>query len=55
MDVYLVGGALRDEALGVEPRERDWCVVGATPEDLKAEGSRIESYATLGSECPETT
>jgi tRNA nucleotidyltransferase (CCA-adding enzyme) len=40
MDVYLVGGALRDEALGIEPRERDWCVVGATPEDLKAEGYR---------------
>lgn len=40
MDVYLVGGAVRDEALGIEPRERDWCVVGATPEELKSLGYR---------------
>lgn len=40
MDVYLVGGAVRDEALGIEPAERDWCVVGATPEELKAQGYR---------------
>jgi tRNA nucleotidyltransferase (CCA-adding enzyme) len=40
MEVYLVGGAIRDEALGVEPRERDWCVVGATPEEMKSQGYR---------------
>lgn len=40
MDVYLVGGAVRDEALGLEPAERDWCVVGATPDELKSQGYR---------------
>ncbi len=29
---YLVGGAVRDELLGVTPRERDWVIVGADPE-----------------------
>lgn len=36
MEVYLVGGAVRDELLGLPIRERDWCVVGATPDDLVA-------------------
>ena len=36
MEVYLVGGAVRDELLGLPVRERDWCVVGATPDDLVA-------------------
>ena len=40
MKVYLVGGAVRDELLGIPVRERDWCVVGATPEKLEAEGYR---------------
>ena len=35
MEVYLVGGAVRDELLGVPVREKDWCVTGATPDDLK--------------------
>ena len=26
MDIYLVGGAVRDALLGIEPRERDWVV-----------------------------
>ena len=29
--VYLVGGAVRDELLGLAVRERDWVVTGATP------------------------
>ena len=33
MEVYLVGGAVRDEQLGLPVSERDWCVVGATPDD----------------------
>jgi tRNA nucleotidyltransferase (CCA-adding enzyme) len=37
---YLVGGAVRDELLGLEPRERDWVVTGATPADLEARGFR---------------
>lgn len=40
MEVYLVGGAVRDELLGLPVEERDWCVVGATPEDLVQLGYR---------------
>ncbi len=40
MQVYLVGGAVRDAQLGIPPRERDWCVVGATPAELEAQGYR---------------
>jgi tRNA nucleotidyltransferase (CCA-adding enzyme) len=40
MQVYLVGGAVRDEQLGRPVEERDWCVVGATPEELTAAGYR---------------
>ena len=34
MKVYLVGGAVRDELLGLPVRERDYVVVGATPEEM---------------------
>lgn len=34
MKVYLVGGAVRDQLLGIPVRERDWVVVGSTPEQL---------------------
>ena len=40
MDLYLVGVAVRDELLGLPVTERDWCVVGATPEELKSLGYR---------------
>jgi tRNA nucleotidyltransferase (CCA-adding enzyme) len=40
MQVYLVGGAVRDKLLGLEPKERDWVVVGATPEEMRARGFR---------------
>jgi tRNA nucleotidyltransferase (CCA-adding enzyme) len=40
MQVYLVGGAVRDEQLGLPVKERDWCVVGATPDDLTRQGYR---------------
>ncbi|HSN51300.1 MAG TPA: multifunctional CCA addition/repair protein [Woeseiaceae bacterium] len=40
MQVYLVGGAVRDEQLGLPVKERDWCVVGATPEEMKQAGYR---------------
>jgi tRNA nucleotidyltransferase (CCA-adding enzyme) len=40
MEVYLVGGAVRDELLGLPVTERDWCVVGATPGELEAAGYR---------------
>ncbi|MDH3532529.1 MAG: multifunctional CCA addition/repair protein [Gammaproteobacteria bacterium] len=40
MQVYLVGGAVRDEQLGLPVTERDWCVVGATPDELIDQGYR---------------
>ena len=47
MQVYLVGGAVRDEQLGLPVKERDWCVVGATPDDLKDQG-----YKQVGKDFP---
>jgi len=38
MDIYLVGGAVRDALLGLPVQDRDWVVVGATPEELVAQG-----------------
>ncbi|NID17441.1 multifunctional CCA addition/repair protein [Luteibacter yeojuensis] len=40
MDIYLVGGAVRDKLLGRPVTDRDWVVVGATPEDMLAAGYR---------------
>jgi tRNA nucleotidyltransferase (CCA-adding enzyme) len=40
MQVYIVGGAVRDEQLGLPVKERDWCVVGATPDELIDQGYR---------------
>jgi tRNA nucleotidyltransferase (CCA-adding enzyme) len=34
MQVYLVGGAVRDALLGLQVKERDWVVIGATREEL---------------------
>jgi tRNA nucleotidyltransferase (CCA-adding enzyme) len=38
MKTYLVGGAIRDKLLGLEPGDRDHVVVGATPEEMLAQG-----------------
>lgn len=38
MKIYLVGGAVRDELLGFPFGERDWVVVGASPEQMRAQG-----------------
>lgn len=38
MHVYLVGGAVRDQLLGHPYHEKDYVVVGATPEQLLAQG-----------------
>jgi len=40
VDVYLVGGAVRDKLLGLPVTDRDYVVVGATPEDMVAKGFR---------------
>ena len=38
MKTYVVGGAVRDELLGLAVKDRDWVVVGATPEQMLARG-----------------
>jgi len=40
MDIFLVGGAVRDQILGLDVSERDWVIVGGTPEALIQEGFR---------------
>ncbi len=47
LDIYLVGGAIRDELLGIPVKERDWVVVGATPESMLAQG-----FQPVGKEFP---
>jgi tRNA nucleotidyltransferase (CCA-adding enzyme) len=47
MKIYLVGGAVRDGLLGLPVRERDWVVVGATPDELLAQG-----YKPVGKDFP---
>jgi len=36
--IYAVGGAVRDELLGLPVQDRDWVVVGSTPEQMVARG-----------------
>jgi tRNA nucleotidyltransferase (CCA-adding enzyme) len=38
MQTYLVGGAVRDALLGLPVKDRDWVVVGATYEQMTAQG-----------------
>jgi tRNA nucleotidyltransferase (CCA-adding enzyme) len=40
MKNYVVGGAVRDELLGLAVKDRDWVVVGATPEEMVKRGFR---------------
>lgn len=40
MKIYTVGGAVRDELLGLPVKERDYVVVGATPEEMVQQGFR---------------
>lgn len=47
MRTYLVGGALRDRLLGLPVSDRDWLVVGATPEQMVARG-----YLPVGRDFP---
>src|SRR5580704_17345865 len=47
MKIYLVGGAVRDQLLGLPVKERDWVVVGATPADMLRLG-----YRQVGKEFP---
>ncbi|KHS66901.1 MULTISPECIES: multifunctional CCA addition/repair protein [Pectobacterium] len=47
MKIYLVGGAVRDSLLGLPVTEKDWVVVGATPENLLEQG-----YQQVGKDFP---
>jgi tRNA nucleotidyltransferase (CCA-adding enzyme) len=47
MQVYLVGGAVRDELLGLAVKDKDFVVVGSTPEEMIAEG-----YKPVGKDFP---
>ncbi len=47
MQVYLVGGAVRDQLLKLEVYDKDWVVVGATPEQMLADG-----FQAVGKEFP---
>ena len=38
MKIYCVGGAVRDALLGLPVQDRDWVVVGATPDQMLAQG-----------------
>lgn len=47
MQIYMVGGAVRDALLGLPVKDRDWVVVGATPEAMTAKG-----YLAVGRDFP---
>jgi tRNA nucleotidyltransferase (CCA-adding enzyme) len=47
MEIYMVGGAVRDRLLGLPVQDRDWVVVGATPEQMVAQG-----YLPVGRDFP---
>jgi len=47
MQCYVVGGAVRDQLLGRPVTDRDWVVVGATPEEMRALG-----YVPVGADFP---
>ena len=47
MRSFIVGGAVRDRLLGLPVQDRDWVVVGATPEALKRDG-----YLPVGADFP---
>jgi len=44
---YLVGGAVRDQLLNIEVYDKDWVVVGATPDELIKQG-----YVAVGKDFP---
>lgn len=47
MQMWMVGGAVRDALLGLPVNDRDWVVVGATPQELMNAG-----YAPVGKDFP---
>jgi tRNA nucleotidyltransferase (CCA-adding enzyme) len=47
MQIYMVGGAVRDALLGLPVNDHDWVVVGSTPEQMIAQG-----YLPVGKDFP---
>jgi len=47
MNVYLVGGAVRDMLMGISPKDIDFVVVGSTPEQMIANG-----FSKVGADFP---
>jgi tRNA nucleotidyltransferase (CCA-adding enzyme) len=47
MEIFMVGGAVRDALLGLPVQDHDWVVVGATPDELTALG-----YLPVGKDFP---
>ncbi len=47
MEIYLVGGGVRDHLLGLAIKDRDWVVVGSSPEEMLAQG-----YQPVGKDFP---
>lgn len=47
MEIYLVGGVVRDKLLGKPSKDKDWVVVGGTPQEMEAQG-----FKTVGSDFP---
>ncbi|PIT74155.1 multifunctional CCA addition/repair protein [Limnohabitans sp. G3-2] len=47
MNVFVVGGAVRDALMGLPVNDRDWVVVGSTPEAMTAQG-----YVPVGKDFP---
>ncbi len=47
MKTYLVGGAVRDALMGREVTDRDWCVVGSSPQEMLDLG-----YLSVGKDFP---
>ena len=47
MEIFQVGGSIRDELLGIKPSDKDWVVVGSTPEEMEAKG-----FKAIGKDFP---
>ena len=47
MQIYLVGGAVRDTLLGLPVTDRDWVVVGSSPQEMTAKG-----FLSVGKDFP---
>ncbi|MGY3568758.1 multifunctional CCA addition/repair protein [Vibrio paucivorans] len=47
MQVYLVGGAVRDQLLNIPVHDKDWVVVGSSPQEMQSQG-----FTAVGKDFP---